>query len=125
MDLLVGDTKNYEHCVDDSLLWDNNTEDNFFRVCEFIEKCPKAGCIFNPQKFQFAQETVDFLGFRITPNGMKPHPDFLRTIQENPTPKNITDMRSWFVLIGQVSYAFAATLTTPWNTAFTRAKFLC
>ena len=92
-------------------MWDNNIEDIFFRVYEFIEKCSKAGCIFNPQKFQFAQETVDFLGFRITPNGMKPHPDFLRTIQEFPTPKNITDVRSWFGLIGQVSYAFAATNT--------------
>ena len=67
MDLIVEGTKNYEHCVDDSLLWDKSIEDNFYSVCQFIEKCSRAGCIFNPHKFQFGQETVDFWGSQSRP----------------------------------------------------------
>ena len=33
MDIIVEDTENYDHCVDDSILWDTSIEENFFRVC--------------------------------------------------------------------------------------------
>ena len=77
-------------------------------MCQFIATCTKAGCIFNPSKFQFASESVDFLGFRITSEGVKPHPAFLETILSFPTPKSLTDIRSWFGLINQVNYTFAS-----------------
>ncbi|KAK3881921.1 hypothetical protein Pcinc_009185 [Petrolisthes cinctipes] len=38
-----------------------------------------------------------------------PCPHYLEAIQNFPTPRNITDIRSWFGLINQVSYAFAST----------------
>ena len=38
---------------------------------------------------------------------MKPQQEFLESIRNFPTPSNITDVRSWFGLIGQVSYTFA------------------
>ena len=108
MDLITEGTKDFEHCVDDTILWDNSIEQNFFRVCEFISKCAAAGCIFNPKKFQFALEEVDFLGFTITANGIKPQKQFIDAIETFPTPSNITDVRSWFGLVNQVSYTFAA-----------------
>ena len=98
---------NFEHCVDDSILWDQDIESNYFRVFNFIEKCTRAGCIFNPTKFQFGQEEVVFLGFRITQSGIKPTDKFIKKIMDFPTPANLTDVRSWFGLIDQVSYTFA------------------
>ena len=65
MDKIIGDFKDYKKCVDDTIIYDDSIEDNFFRVCEFLEKCNKGGCIFNPQKFQFGDKEVDFLGFRV------------------------------------------------------------
>ena len=109
MDLIVGDLVDSERCVDDSVLWDDSIETNFFRVCDFIMRCSQAGCIFNPAKFQFAEKTVDFLGFRITDKGIKPHPDSLNNIRKFPRPQNITDIRSWFGLIQQISYSFSLT----------------
>ena len=107
MDLIVEGVKDFEHCVDDSILWDSDIETNFFRVCDFIERCSKAGCIFNPEKFQFGSETVEFLGFQITKSGIQPTPKFIKKIMDFPTPASLTDVRSWFGLINQVSYAFA------------------
>ena len=107
MDLIVEGVENFEHCVDDSILWDQDIESNFFRICNFIERCARAGCIFNPTKFQFGQEEVEFLGFRITQSGIKPTDKFIKKIMDFPTPANLTDVRSWFGLINQVSYTFA------------------
>ena len=108
MDMIVAGTPDYEHCVDDSVLWDDSIQQNFVRVCEFLEKCSRQGCIFNPKKFQFAEDEVQFLGFNITKTGIKPLQSSLDAISSFPTPQSITDIRSWFGLVGQVSYAFAA-----------------
>ena len=109
MDLITGDLADCERCVDDSLLWDDDIEANFHRVCTFITKCSQAGCVFNPAKVQFAETTVDFLGFRVTTTGIQPHPDSLDTIRKFPRPQNISDIRSWFGLIQQTSYSFSMT----------------
>ena len=39
---------------------------------------------------------------------MKPCPRSIEAIKNFPTPKNITDIRSWFGLVNQVSFAFAS-----------------
>ena len=91
-------------CVDDSLLHDNNLEEHWHRVIEFLEVAGNAGVVLNPDKLQFAQMTVDFAGFRITEDTVEPLPKYLDAIRDYPTPKNITDIRSWFGLVNQVSH---------------------
>ena len=58
MDLIVEVTNDFEHCEDDAIFWDDNIQDNFFSVCQFLEKCSDAGCVFNPKKFSFGEESV-------------------------------------------------------------------
>ena len=69
----------------------------------------KKGMVFSPDKFQFAKETVEFVGFMITMKGIKPMDRYLETIRNFPTPTNITDICSWYGLINQVAYAFSKT----------------
>ena len=108
--------QNQETCVDDSILFDNSIEENFFRVCEFLTVGASGGCTFNPHKFQFGQKEVTFLGFLITEDGVKTTPQFRESILNFPPPQNITDIRSWFGCINQVSYAFAtAPLMAPFR----------
>lgn len=57
----------------------------------------------------FGADTVEFAGFGITPSNVRPCKKYLDAIHVFPTPANITDVSSWFALINQVSYAFAAT----------------
>ena len=96
-----------ETCVDDTILFDDSIEQNFFKVCEILTIGANGGCTFNPQKFQFGEEEVTFLGFLITTDGIKTTGQFKDSILNFPTPQNITDIRSWFGCINQVSYAFA------------------
>ena len=53
-------------------------------------------------------DTVEFAGFEITNDTVRTCRKYLDAIRDFPTPANITDVRSWFGLINQVSYAFAA-----------------
>lgn len=73
-----------------------------FQVAQWLDICGRNGITLNPEKFLFAQDTVDFADFEISPSSVRPKYFF-----DFPTPQNITDVRSWFGLVNQVSYAFS------------------
>ena len=108
MDLVTEGTERLERCVDDNLLYDGDIETQFFRVCTFLETCASKGIVFNPKKFKFARDTVEFLGFTVTSKGVQPTESFLKNIMQFPTPANITDIRSWYGAVAQISYSFAS-----------------
>ena len=63
----------------------------------------KSGIVLNPEKFQFCTKDVEFAGFRISSTRAAPLPKYLDAIKLFPTPKNLTDIRSWFGLVNQVA----------------------
>jgi hypothetical protein len=91
-------------CVDDTCLWGDTIEDCFYQVCQWLDLCGKNGIVLNPDKFVFAQDVVEFAGFDITLDDVKPSSKYIDAITKFPTPTNITDIRSWFGLVNQVSY---------------------
>lgn len=107
-DEIVADFPQKTKCVDDTLMWSNTIEDSFFQAVKWLDICGNNGIILNPSKFQFGKDTVEFAGFEITPTTVRPCARYLEAIQHFPTPQNITDVRSWFGLVNQVSYTFAA-----------------
>ena len=107
-DEIVSHVPNKTKCVDDTLLWADDVEQSFMQAVNWLDICGRNGIILNPEKFRFAQHTVDFAGFTITDDSVKPSAKYLAAIKDFPTPSNLTDIRSWFGLVNQVSYAFAA-----------------
>ena len=85
------------------MFWDADLERHWWRTIEFLETVGKSGIILNPEKFQFCAKDVEFAGFRITSTRVAPLPKYLDAIRLFPTPKNLTDVRSWFGLINQVA----------------------
>ena len=71
--------------------------------------CSTNGIIFNPGKFVFGREEVDFAGFRVTKDGYKPTTKLIEAIENFPLPTDLTGIRSWFGLVQQASYAFSKT----------------
>ena len=98
-DEILSDIPEKTKCVDDALLWGNNIEESFFQACHWLETCGNNGITLNPDKFVFAQDCIEFAGFEITPNSVRPCQKCLKDIVDFPTPKNITE----------VSYAFSMT----------------
>ena len=107
-DEIVADFPQKTKCVDDTLMWSNTIKDSFFQAVKWLDICGTNGIILNPSKFQFSKDTVEFAGFEITPTTVRPCARYLEAIKHFPTPQNLTDVRSWFGLVNQVSYTFAA-----------------
>ena len=107
-DEIIMDFPRKTKCVDDTLLWDDSIEQAFFHTVDWLDLCGRNGVSLNPTKFAFAKKTIEFAGFEITPTTVRPCPRYLESIKEFPTPKNVTDVRSWFGLVNQVAYAFAS-----------------
>ena len=105
-DITVGMTRK-TRCIDDSLLWDDSVESSFWHTVDYISHCADKGIVFNPDKFHFAEMEVEFAGFLVTANGVKPTKRMTEAILHFPTPTSITGVRSWFGLVNQVSYAFS------------------
>ena len=108
-DNIVKGFKGIAKCVDDVCLWGESNEENFFRTCKYLDLCSRNGIVFNPDKFVFCQSEIEFLGFNVTMEGLKPAAHMLQAIKDFPTPTDISGIRSFFGLVNQVSYAFSMT----------------
>ena len=100
---VLDDFHRKERCVDDTIHYDTSLEEHWWRTIDFLIKVGQAGIVLNPKKFQFCLKDVEFAGFRITSKTVEPLPKYIKSIQMFPTPKNITDIKSWFGLVNQVS----------------------
>jgi hypothetical protein len=108
-DEIVSEFPDKTKCIDDTCMWADNVEDSFFQACRWLDLCGHNGIIQNPDKFVFAEDAVEFAGFEITADNIKPCKKYLQAITDFPVPQNITDIRSWFGLINQVNYCASMT----------------
>ena len=92
-----------ERCVDDTIHYDSDLEEHWWRTIDFLTRVGEAGIVLNPDKFQFAKRSVDFAGFRISETDIEPLPKNLDAIRDFPSPTSTTDVRSWSGLVNQVA----------------------
>ena len=115
-DNLIADVERKTKCVDDVCMWDSTIEDHWWRVIDYLILVGKNGIILNPKKFQFCQSTVEFAGFKVTETDVKPLAKYLDAIRDFPRPTNVSEIRSWFGLVNQVShYAKLTDLMAPFK----------
>ena len=88
--------KNKVTLVDDTLLWDADIRMNFHSVCNMLQTYGEAGLVFNSEKFQFAQDVVQFGGLEVTNECVRPVKEFLDTIMDLQAPTNITTYVRFF-----------------------------
>jgi hypothetical protein len=108
-DQITADIPNHSRCVDDTILWSMSIDESFHQTTAYMSLVGTKGIVLNPDKFHFGKDTVEFAGFVITPDSVKPLPCHVDSIKNFPTPQNITDIRAFFALVSQVSYAFSTT----------------
>ena len=107
-DELISDLPRKVKIVDDCLLWDlGGIEESFFHAWDFLYICAKNNIVVNLDKFQFCQDTVEYSGLKLTPSGVTPSDKMLSAIRDFPSPKILTDARSWFGLVNQVAWAYS------------------
>lgn len=88
--------------------YSTSIQDSFFQAAKWLDLCGKNHITGNPSKFSMGETETDFTAFHLGETSVGPCRSFLEAIYNFPTPKNITDIRSFFGLVNQVSYAFAS-----------------
>ena len=68
-------------CIDDMCPWDDSLEEHWWRIIMILEIMGNAGIVLNPDKFQFALKSVNYAGFRVTPDSVEPLPKFIESIK--------------------------------------------
>ena len=124
---VISDVQRKTKCVDDTAMWDEDLKEHWWRMVDFLELLGKNGIVLNPEKFQFAQRSIQFAGFHISDSAIKPHEKFTKAIRDFPTPSRITDVRSWFGLVHQVSnYSQLTETMAPFKPLLSiKVKFFC
>ena len=102
-DAVLSNVERKERCVDDTIHYDRDLEEHWWRTIDLLTRIGQAGIVLNAHKFQFAEKSVDFAGFRISESTIEPQPKYLDAIRDFPSPTSTTDIRSWFGLVNQVA----------------------
>ena len=114
------DNRNWEKIVDDVITWSDRLEGAFHRICSLLSHCIKNGLVFSPEKFKFARREVEFTGFLITENRIKPAAKYTAAIRDFLTPSNISEVRSCYAHLLSPNTPFE--WTDELEEAFTASK---
>ena len=101
-DEITSSNPNKTKYMDDTLLWSDTIEESFLQAANWLDTCGRHGITLTPEKFRFAQDEVEFAGFEITNDTVRPCKRYITAIADFPTPLSLTDIRSWFGLVNQV-----------------------
>ena len=86
--------------IDDLLIISNGTfEDHLQKVSKAFKILQKAGFKVNAEKSFFAKSELDYLGFKITREGIMPLPDKVEAIKNIAVPTTKKQLRSFIGLI--------------------------
>jgi hypothetical protein len=81
--------------LNDVLIYSDNLNDHWNHVLKVLEALSKAGLHLKPEKCEFHQQEVKYLGFIISTSRTKMDPAKVAIIQEWPEPWNIKDVQSF------------------------------
>ena len=98
----LGNIKGVKKLVDDILICAPNDETLLKRIKTIFTKCAEWGITLAKSKFQYGN-SVKFAGSIVDENGSRPDPEKVSSIKNFPSPKNITDLRSFMGLTNQFS----------------------
>ena len=86
--------------IDDLLITSNGSlEDHLAKVETVLKRLRKAGLKVNASKSKFCRHEVEYLGYLITRNGLKPLPKKVEAIHNMAAPKNRKQLRSFLGLV--------------------------
>jgi hypothetical protein len=81
--------------LDDILIYSNNVSDHKKHVCDVLHCLCQNGLYACTNKCKFHSKSVEYLGYILSPNGLKMSEDKVKTIQDWPEPKKVKDIQSF------------------------------
>ena len=81
--------------LDDILIYSNNMSKHHRHVKEVLKRLHKAGLYAKAEKCEFHSESVEYLGYILSPSGLTMSDDKIKIIQDWPEPKKVKDIQSF------------------------------
>ena len=81
--------------LDDILIYSNNMSKHHWHVKEVLKRLYKAGLYAKAEKCEFHSESVEYLGYILSPSGLTMSDDKIKIIQDWPEPKKVKDIQSF------------------------------
>lgn len=85
--------------VDDILIFSGNLGDHESHVVQVLRELEKAELLVKESKCIFATRTVDFLGFRLSGDGVAPDPSKTEAVKKWPTPTSKKEVQKFLGLV--------------------------
>ena len=89
--------------VDDILIYASSYAELYVRVEEVLERARQFNVTISKSKFEIG-EKIEFAGFLISAGGIFPAPSQVECLKKFPSPKNITELRSFLGLANQLGW---------------------
>ena len=93
--------------MDDVVGWATTLDELFQDTVQFLTHTNAHGVVQNPKKFNWGKQELEYVGFQLLKDGVRPSDETLSAISDFPRPTDITGIRSWFGLIEQVAFGFS------------------
>lgn len=81
--------------LDDVLIYSDDHESHKEHVREVLRRLRANGLFANPKKCEFNKTTVEYLGYILSPDGLRMSMDKVQTILDWPTPRKVKDVQSF------------------------------
>ncbi|KII65807.1 Transposon Tf2-6 polyprotein [Thelohanellus kitauei] len=95
MDNLLGHSDNYTAYLDDIIIFSKDMKSHIKHIEEVLEKICTAGLKLKENKCKFALTEVNYLGFIVSSEGVKPDPAKIEPILNWKTPTNIKELQEF------------------------------
>ena len=90
--------KDVEKYIDDIAIFSNSWEEHLHTLDLVFERLEKNGFSINTRKCEWGVQETDFLGYYLTPNGIKPWSKKVKAILDLQPPKTLTQLRAFIGL---------------------------
>ena len=81
--------------LDDILVYSDDPAKHSEHVREVLRRLRKHGLFARPDKCHFSSDTVEYLGFVLSKDGLKMDPSKVQSIQDWPEPRKVKDIQSF------------------------------
>ena len=74
-------------------------DEHLSHICSVLERLREEKLLINLKRCSFAKKELVYLGFFVSPEGLKIDPEKVKAILEWPTPSSATEVRSFHGLV--------------------------
>ena len=84
--------------LDNLLIASKSMTEHMVHVKKILLRLKDAGLRLKPSKCMFATEEIEYLGYTLTPEGVKPNSKKVEAVKNFPIPKNVKEVKSFLGL---------------------------